>query len=76
MHLKQPELIYNPCRPFTKNKETKKFEETGDSRCIYQNELDKTCFHHDMACGDFKDLNRRTIANKYYVIRHLIVLKI
>ena len=23
---------------------------------IYQNELDKICFHHDRAYGDFKDL--------------------
>ena len=27
-----------------------------------QNELDKACFQHDMAYGDFKDLNRRTFA--------------
>ena len=42
----------------------KKFLKRGDSRYIYQNELDKACFQHDMAHGDFKDLNRRTIANK------------
>ena len=36
----------------------------GDSRYIYQNELDKVCFQHDMAYGDFKDLNRRTFADK------------
>ena len=32
--------------------------------CIYQNEIDKACFQHDMAYGDFKDLNRRTAADK------------
>ena len=42
----------------------KKFEETGDSRYIYQNELDKAYFQHDMTYGDFKDLNRRTAADK------------
>ena len=42
----------------------KKFLKRGDSRYIYQNELDKACFQHDMAHRDFKDLNRRTIANK------------
>ena len=42
----------------------KKLKETRDSTCIYQNELDKTCFLHDMAYGDFKDLNRRTAADK------------
>ena len=31
------------------------FKETGDSRYIYQNEVDKVCFQHDMAYGDFKD---------------------
>ena len=50
---------------FTKNKESiKEFKETGDSRYIYQNELHKACFQHDMAYGDFKDLNRRTAADK------------
>ena len=29
-----------------------------------------------MAYGDFKDLNRRTAANKVYVIKHLALLKI
>ena len=44
---------------FTKNKErSQKFKETGDSY-IYQNELDKACFQHGMAYGDFKDLTRR-----------------
>ena len=42
----------------------KKFNETGDLRYIYQNELDKACFQLDMAYGDFKDLNRRTYADK------------
>ena len=40
----------------------KNIKETGDSRYIYQNELDKPCFKHDMAEGYFKDLNRRTAA--------------
>ena len=33
-------------------------------RYIFQNELDKACFQHDMAYGNFKDLNRRTFAYK------------
>ena len=53
------------CRPFTKNRERVwKFRETGDSKYIYQNELDKTCFQYDMAYGDFKDLPRRTTTDK------------
>ena len=48
-----------------RNKEKiQKFKETGDSRYIYQNELDKACFQHDMAYGDFKDLTRRTASDK------------
>ena len=31
---------------------------------IYQNELDKACFQHDMPYGDFKDLTRRTVPDK------------
>ena len=39
------------------NKE-RKIKETTDSRYIYQRELDKDCFQHGMAYGDFKNLNR------------------
>ena len=31
------------------NKEFKNLQETGDSRYIHQNELDETCFQHNMA---------------------------
>ena len=44
----------------SKNKERiQKFKETGDTNYIYENELDKSCFQHSMAYGDFKDLARR-----------------
>ena len=53
MHLKEPQCTYSACGPFTKNKERiQKYKETGDSRYIYRNELDKACFQHDMAYGD------------------------
>ena len=65
MHLKQPGFTYSACGPFTKNKERiQKFKETGDTKYIYRNELDKACFQHDMAYGDFKDLARRTASDK------------
>ena len=65
MHLKQPGFTYSACGPFTKNKERiLKFKETGDSRYIYKNELDKACFQHGVAYGDFKDLAKRTAADK------------
>ena len=42
MNLKQPRFTYSACGTFTKNKERiKKIKETGDSRCIYQDKLDK-----------------------------------
>ena len=66
MHLKQPGFTYSTCGPFTKNKKKRiqKFKETGDTSYIYRNELDKACFQHDMADGDFKDLKRRTASDK------------
>ena len=65
MHLKQPGFIYSFCGPSTKNKErTQKFKETGDTKYIYRNELDKACFQHDKTYGDFKDLERRTASDK------------
>ena len=45
-------------------KKTQKFKETGDTSYIYKNELDKACFQHNMAYRDFKDLARRTAADK------------
>ena len=64
-HLKQSRYTYSACGSFTKNKERiKKFKETGDTNYIYKTELDKACFQHDMAYGDFKDLARRTASDK------------
>ena len=64
-NLRQPGFTYSTCEPFTKNKERiQKCEETADSRYIYQNELNKACFQHDMVYGDFKDLTRRTASDK------------
>ena len=65
MDFRQPGFAYSACGPFTKNKErTQKFKQAGDSKYIYRNELDKACFQHDMAYGDFKDLTERTAADK------------
>ena len=72
LHLKQPAALgkprftYSACGPFTKNKERiQKFKETGDTSYIYKNELDKACFQHDMAYGDFKDLARKTASDRF-----------
>ena len=44
MHLRQPVF--------------KKFKWTGYSQYVYQNELNKASFQHDMPYGDFEDLTR------------------
>ena len=65
MHLKQPGFTYSACGPFTKNKERiQNVKETGDSRYIYKNELDKACFQHGMVYENFKDLARRAALDK------------
>ena len=54
MHLRQQRVTYSAGESGTNNKEKiQKFKETGDWRYIYQNELDKACFQHDMSNGDF-----------------------
>ena len=48
MYLRQPQFTYNACGPFTKYKQRmQKFKETGDTKHIYKNELDKACFAYD-----------------------------
>ena len=65
MHLRQPGFTYSACGPFTKNTERiQNFKQTGASRYIYKNELDKACFQYHMAYGDFKYLKKRTAADK------------
>ena len=65
MHLRQPQFVYSACGPFIRHKERiKKFKETGDTRYIYRNELDKACFQHDFAYADHRDLINRTKSDK------------
>ena len=71
MDLRQPDVLdkfrftCSACGPFAKSKERiQKSKETGDSRYIYQNELDKVCFWHGIAYGHFKDLTRWTASDK------------
>ena len=73
MHLTQLAALdksgftYKACGPFTENKERiQKFIKAGYSRSICQNELDKACFQHDMAYGNFKDLTRRIASDKIF----------
>ena len=65
MHLRQPLFVYSACRPFTRHKKRiTKFKQTGDTRYIYRNELDKACFQHDSAYADHKTLINRTKSDK------------
>ena len=71
MNLRQPGFTYSVCEPFTKNKDRiQKFKETGDWWYIYQNELDKACFQHDMVYGDFKDLTRTTASQAFNIAKN------
>ena len=66
IHLRHPRFTYSACGPITRNKEKirtkrKKKQLIQDN---YRNELHKSCFKYDMGDGDFKDLNRRMVADK------------
>ena len=52
-------------------KRIQKFKETGDTKYIYKNELDKACFQHDIAYVDFKDLARRTASRDKALLKIL-----
>ena len=76
MHLRQTRFPYSACGPFTKTKERiRKFKGTGDSRYIYQVELDKACFQHDTAYEGFKDLMKQ-LRLKYYINKAFNIAKI
>ena len=68
MHLKQPGFTYSGCAPFTKNREIiEKFMQKGNTDLIYKNELDKSCFQHDMAYSKSKyDGYQRGLASIVY----------
>ena len=65
MHLRQPQLVYSACGPFTRHKERiKEFKRTGDTRLLYGNELDRACFKHDAAYAKYKDAENRLISDQ------------
>ena len=62
IRLREPRF-YLLCLWNTSSKQTNtKFKATWDYQKIYQKELDKACFQHDMAYGDYKDYRKRTAA--------------
>ena len=65
IHLRQTWFTYSACGPFTKiKKRIQKFKEARDSQYICQNEVDKACFQHGIANGDFKYFARRATCDK------------
>ena len=65
LQLKQPGFTYSACGPFIKHsKRILKFRETDNSEHLYKNELDKSCFAHDVVYSDNKDLAKETISDK------------
>ena len=65
LHLKEPEFTYSLCESFTKHCERiQKFRETCNLKHFYRNDLHKSCFAHDVAYSDSKDLVKRTISDK------------
>ena len=65
IHLRQPGFTYSACGPFIKHKKRiNKFMNTGDTKFIYRNDLDKACFQHDSAYSESKDLVKITQSDK------------
>ena len=65
MHLRQSQFVYSAFSPFTRYKERiKEFKSTGDTRLLYRNELDKSCFKHDAAYIKYKDVENRLISDQ------------
>ena len=65
LDLKQSGFTYSACGPFTKYHERiQKFREKENLKHLYRKELEKSCFSHDAAHSDSKDLAKRTISYK------------
>ena len=76
IHLRQPGFIYSACGPFTKHRDRiNKFMNTGDTRFIYRNDLEKACFQHDSAYSDSKDLVKRTQSDKILIDKAFNIAK-
>ena len=66
MHLRQPRFTIVLANHLLRIKKESKNKKNRNSRYIYKSELDKTCFQHDMVYGGFKDLTKRTAADKVF----------
>ena len=74
--IRQFGFTYSAYGPFANKKEkVRKVKETTNSRYIYQNQLDKACFQHDLAYGRFKDLTRTTTCDRILYNKVLNIAK-
>ena len=65
IHIKEPRFTYSASGSFTENTERiEKFMETRNISFLYKNELDKSCFQHDMVYGKSNDLTKTTHPDK------------
>ena len=77
LHLKQPGFFYNACGTFT-NIVTEFIRETNNWKHLHRNEFDKSCFAHEAAYSDSKDLAKGITSDKilkdrtYEIARNMI----
>ena len=65
LHSYQTEFTYSVSRPFPKHRgKIQEFRERGNSKHLYRYELDKSCFAHDRAYFESKDLAKKIISVK------------
>ena len=70
LNLKQPGFTYSVSGPFKQHRQRPQtFGETCNLKHLYRNESDKTCFAHDEAYSESKDLAERNISDKVLKIR-------
>ena len=50
--------------------------QTGNTNYIYENNLDKACFQHDMAYGKYKDLTKEIKPLKIQIIQNMMGMKV
>ena len=66
MHVRQSGFTYSTCGSFTRKKQrSQRFMQTVNDSYIYNNELNKACFQHDMAYGKYKNLEKEHNQIKY-----------
>ena len=75
-HLRRQKFTYSARERFTKNKQKyKNLKKLEIQDIIYQKELDKAYFQHDMAYGDFKDLPRKTASDRAFCDKAVNIIK-